>query len=104
MVAAADFVIAEAGAEVRLLAEQVGSLRTDAQAGGDLRLNMKCASYLLKTGLYIVGTGLLGGAAGLANPLVLVGTLAVEGGIVIDAVKGWKESDCRRHRPQPAPA
>lgn len=104
MLAAADYVIAEAEPERGMLEEQLGSLRADAEAGGDLRLNMKCSVYLLKTALYVVGTGLLGVAAGLANPLVLVGTIAVEGGIVIDAAKGSKESDCRRHRPQPAPA
>lgn len=104
MLAAAEYVIAEAEPERRMLEEQLGSLRSDAEAAGDLRLNMKCSSYLLKTALYVVGTGLLGVAAGLANPLVLAGTILVEGGIVIDAIKGFKESDCRRHRPQPAPA
>jgi hypothetical protein len=103
MLAAADHIVSDAELEATMLEEQLTSLRTDGEASGDIRLSMKCATYLLKTACYIVGTGLLGVAAGIANPLVLGGTLAVEAGIVIDAIKGWKESDCRRYRPQPAP-
>ena len=59
---------------------------------------------LVKTGCLVVGTGLLGVAAGLAHALVLFGTIALETAIVIDAARGWREGESERGRPQPAAA
>jgi len=89
---ACDYLIEEVEEDIRLLEQQLHTLRAEQLPPGDIRLTSRCAFHLLLSGAGIAFAVASGGAAALVGLGVVVG--------VGQGVYGWEDARCPRVLPQ----
>ena len=102
LLAATEDIIEFAPSESELIQEKLAAMTRGEASAGDLRIRRRCALYIFKIACLVGGAGVLAIAAGIAVPLVAVGTGLVIAGTTADAILGWRDSECAKHGPQVA--